>query len=162
MPEKKRTIEPAWKNVNNESATRTQSPAKSVAHTRIKGRIEVPNAVGSLGSDSTKREMPFIVGKVNLTKKNAGKSFSVTANLQRVFSMLKSHHPNLCTVCNKKGTFATNELPCVHDSVKAVHSSLSNPAPTVRVTPHPPADLKSYETLKGMAGILKSEYSQAS
>ena len=162
VPDKKHTIEPAWKNVNHDSGTRAKSSAKAVAHTRIKGRIEVPNAVGSLGSDSTKREMPFIVGKASLTKKNAGKSFSVTANLQRVFSMLKSHHPDLCTVCNKKGNFATNDQLCVHDSVKAVHSSLSSPAPTVRVTPHPPANLKSYETLKGMAGILKSEYSQAS
>lgn len=34
--------------------------------------------------------------------KNTGKSFSVTANLQRVFSLLKAHNPALCTICSKR------------------------------------------------------------
>ncbi|RUS29435.1 hypothetical protein BC938DRAFT_480671 [Jimgerdemannia flammicorona] len=34
-----------------------------------------------------------------------GKSHSVTANLQRVFALLKAHNPQACTVCNRdKGT----------------------------------------------------------
>lgn len=37
--------------------------------------------------------MPFVVGA------NVKKSHSVTANLQRVFSLLKGHNPALCSVC---------------------------------------------------------------
>ncbi|KAI9138245.1 hypothetical protein BKA69DRAFT_1093005 [Paraphysoderma sedebokerense] len=48
------------------------------------------------------REVPFIVGK------NVGKSHSVTANLQKMYSMLKSHNPALCTLCsNYKQRFGT-------------------------------------------------------
>ncbi|KAJ3209785.1 hypothetical protein HDU67_005937 [Dinochytrium kinnereticum] len=50
----------------------------------------------ALEKDSYAREMPFVVGK------NTGRSHSVTANLQKVFSMLKTHNPALCSVCSKR------------------------------------------------------------
>ncbi|KAJ3086704.1 hypothetical protein HK102_012669, partial [Quaeritorhiza haematococci] len=42
------------------------------------------------------REMPFVVGT------STGKSYSVTANIQKVFSLLKAHNPALCSVCSKR------------------------------------------------------------
>ena len=42
------------------------------AHTRIKGQIEIPNNTGNVGSDGTKRAMPFIVGKVCFIKRMPG------------------------------------------------------------------------------------------
>jgi hypothetical protein len=38
--------------------------------------------------------VPFVVGT------NTGKSYSVPVNLQRMFSMLKAHNPNLCSLCS--------------------------------------------------------------
>ncbi|KAI8819100.1 uncharacterized protein EV422DRAFT_599033 [Fimicolochytrium jonesii] len=43
-------------------------------------------------------EMPFVVGK------SATKSYSVTANLQQVLSLLKAHNPSLCSVCSSRRT----------------------------------------------------------
>ncbi|TPX44525.1 hypothetical protein SeMB42_g01750 [Synchytrium endobioticum] len=42
------------------------------------------------------KDLPFIIGT------SAGKSYSVTANLQKVYSMLKNHNPQLCSVCRRK------------------------------------------------------------
>eukprot|EP00842_Homolaphlyctis_polyrhiza_P005345 jgi/Hompol1/5811/HPOL_000728-RA len=67
----------------------------SSAHLRKRPPIEMPFVVEQAhGDEPLGREMPFIVGK------NTGKSFSVTANLQRVFSLLKAHNPGLCSVCD--------------------------------------------------------------
>ncbi|KNC98697.1 hypothetical protein, variant [Spizellomyces punctatus DAOM BR117] len=42
------------------------------------------------------RQMPFIIGT------STSKSYSVTANIQRVFSLLKAHNPALCSVCSRR------------------------------------------------------------
>ncbi|KAJ3315008.1 hypothetical protein HDV04_004808 [Boothiomyces sp. JEL0838] len=85
---------PTWKKVDKKGKhTFRDHTVSSSAHIRKKGPLEVPAIVGE---ETGAREMPFIVGK------NIGKSFSVTANLQKVFSMLKSHNPDLCSVCSKK------------------------------------------------------------
>ncbi|RKO91448.1 hypothetical protein BDK51DRAFT_45665 [Blyttiomyces helicus] len=48
------------------------------------------------GGADAGRDMPFIIGK------STSKSYSVTANLQRVFALLKSHNPSLCSVCSER------------------------------------------------------------
>ncbi|KAJ3038994.1 Centrosomal protein cep57L1, partial [Rhizophlyctis rosea] len=52
--------------------------------------------IGNVRGLSVGREVPFIVGK------STGKSHSVTANLQRVFSLLKAHNPALCSTCAQR------------------------------------------------------------
>ncbi|KAJ3168805.1 hypothetical protein HDU88_001132 [Geranomyces variabilis] len=50
------------------------------------------------------RELPFTVGR------STQKSHSVTANLQQVFSLLKSHNPRRCSVCVPREYPAENTL----------------------------------------------------
>ncbi|KAJ3170960.1 hypothetical protein HDU87_008435 [Geranomyces variabilis] len=50
------------------------------------------------------RELPFTVGR------STQKSHSVTANLQQVFSLLKSHNPRRCSVCVPRELAAENTL----------------------------------------------------
>ncbi|KAJ3108249.1 Centrosomal protein cep57L1 [Phlyctochytrium planicorne] len=80
-----------WRGIDTRIDSSYRTRANSSGRTRANSptgrhRREVP--IG--------REMPFIIGT------NAGKSYSVTANLQKVFSLLKSHNPALCSVCNKR------------------------------------------------------------
>ena len=70
--------------------------------------------------------------------------------------MLKAHHPDLCAVCSKKGG---NAKACDHNEVP--ESRYQKYEPAVRMVPSKPKDTKSYETLKGMAAILESEYREA-
>ncbi|KAL1918208.1 uncharacterized protein VTP21DRAFT_3474 [Calcarisporiella thermophila] len=59
------------------------------------------------------REMPFLpAGQLS------GKSHSLTANLNRMLAMLKSHNPALCTICNrKKAKFAKKRRPIAPDMI---------------------------------------------
>ncbi|KAJ1554413.1 hypothetical protein HK096_003653 [Nowakowskiella sp. JEL0078] len=44
----------------------------------------------------------FNKGLTFLVGKSTGKSYSVTANLQQLFSLLRAHNPNLCSVCKSQ------------------------------------------------------------
>ncbi|KAI8837865.1 hypothetical protein BC829DRAFT_42139 [Chytridium lagenaria] len=70
--------------------------ASNERHSRSRSRSLRDEDLTWDGRDSHGREMPFVVGK------NTGKSHSVTANLQKVFSMLKTHNPALCSVCSRR------------------------------------------------------------
>ncbi|KAI8810122.1 hypothetical protein BJ742DRAFT_802234 [Cladochytrium replicatum] len=59
--------------------------------------IAVAAAAAAAANGALKRDMPFLLGT------NTGKSYSLTANLQQVFSMLYSHNPALCSVCRHRG-----------------------------------------------------------
>ncbi|KAJ3274401.1 hypothetical protein HDV01_003005 [Terramyces sp. JEL0728] len=114
---------PTWKKVERKGKhTFRDHTVSSSAHVRKRGPLEVPSIVGD---ETGAREMPFIVGK------NIGKSFSVTANLQKVFSMLKSHNPDLCSVCSKRApTLSTRHRePSSH---KPVHVLDSPELPTTK------------------------------
>ncbi|KAJ3323373.1 hypothetical protein HDV06_001893 [Boothiomyces sp. JEL0866] len=104
---------PSWKKVERKGKhTFRDHTLSSSAHIRKKGPLEVPAIVGE---ETGAREMPFIVGK------NIGKSFSVTANLQKVFSMLKSHNPDLCSVCSKRAPSTISSRQREPSAHKPVH-----------------------------------------
>ncbi|KAJ3220892.1 Centrosomal protein cep57L1 [Clydaea vesicula] len=109
---------PVWKEVtptSNERYGRSEkkkqiSESKNVTRSQSRGRQKSQkkkpsmengekcetNNQGLVGNVESNRDMPFVVGK------NVGKSYSVTANIQNVFSLLKAHNPALCSVCSKR------------------------------------------------------------
>ncbi|KAH6587207.1 hypothetical protein BASA50_001340 [Batrachochytrium salamandrivorans] len=98
-------VQPSWRRLNRRRTAKSlvspshpvSSTSASSTHMRRRPPIDMPFVVQqSYGDEPLGREMPFIVGQ------NTGKSFSVTANLQRVFSLLKAHNPGLCSVCSKR------------------------------------------------------------
>lgn len=108
--------DPSWRKVLRKAkpSSRDGSVPNS-AHVRKRPPIDMPFVVEKAkGDERLGREMPFIVGQ------NAGKSFSVTANLQRVFSMLKSHNPGLCSICSKRHPTASHEEH-TQQSTRRVH-----------------------------------------
>ncbi|KAJ3218057.1 hypothetical protein HDU67_006757 [Dinochytrium kinnereticum] len=94
---------PIWKDAKARSFGRNREILSTFDRRRKSdGRSRSPKQRGK--GEGRGREMPFIVGTFSIeTAQNAGKSYSVTANLQKVFSLLKSHNPSLCGVCNKRG-----------------------------------------------------------
>ncbi|TPX72774.1 hypothetical protein SpCBS45565_g00365 [Spizellomyces sp. 'palustris'] len=74
------------------------------------------------------RQMPFIIGT------STSKSYSVTANIQRVFSLLKAHNPALCSVCSRR------DKPQKDKDEITVHR-------TVKPIDQPPTTGKSTQTL---------------
>ncbi|KAJ3333944.1 hypothetical protein HDU76_000544 [Blyttiomyces sp. JEL0837] len=103
---------PEWKKVDGSSPNRRKHSLGSAVsspdrpkgsyygekvekHNRSRSRPSSRNAASAEEGNFVKA-MPFVVGQ------NTQKSYSVTANLQRVFSLLKSHNPALCSVCSKR------------------------------------------------------------
>ncbi|TPX37663.1 hypothetical protein SmJEL517_g00576 [Synchytrium microbalum] len=92
---------PTWRKVESRPAA---TSAKSVVNPIVqKQRPSVEEAtshdeavVGAAASKKSSRDLPFISGT------SVTKSYSVTANLQKVYSMLKNHNPQLCSVCRQK------------------------------------------------------------
>jgi hypothetical protein len=98
----------------------------------------------------------------------------VTANLQKVFSLLKAHNPELCSVCSKrqhpcsKHSKSTSEAKPIHvletpdkrgrartRSEPGLEKKKPNPAPT---TPAKDEKIDTNENLFQMLGILEEEY----
>ncbi|KAI8855176.1 hypothetical protein BC829DRAFT_1967 [Chytridium lagenaria] len=108
----KRSRVPIWKDTTALSSDpRTRDYARTTTRTRSKSegvRRRSRSPISKDRQDGRGREMPFIVGT------NAGKSYSVTANLQQVFSLLKSHNPLLCTVCNKRENMYREDPDFLH------------------------------------------------
>ncbi|KAI9100002.1 hypothetical protein DFS34DRAFT_517453 [Phlyctochytrium arcticum] len=110
---------PTWKKVDPgrprtkpQTTTYSKPTSSSTAHAKSHSDrncscLQVPKPRPSKPKNTAQRkvagrEMPFTVGK------STTKSYSVTANIQRVFSLLKSHNPALCSVCNRGGHTATS------------------------------------------------------
>jgi hypothetical protein len=107
-----RNISPRQKIVKPELKSYVKKKKVTVQNTPIRasggGARPAVRASGGIRPDfsAEKRDMPFIVGK------STGKSYSVTANIQHVFSLLKAHNPGLilyfglllalCTVCSRR------------------------------------------------------------
>ncbi|KAI8832843.1 hypothetical protein BJ741DRAFT_651010, partial [Chytriomyces cf. hyalinus JEL632] len=69
--------------VNRQTHNRSLSRGRSSSH-------------GAAADTEYARDMPFVVGM------STNKSHSVTANLQSVYALLKSHNPALCSVCTMR------------------------------------------------------------
>lgn len=89
---------PRWRSIPSAKVPKTAA-REPVVEPPVQ-RQSKPKASSSLASRHP-REMPFVVGQC------PGKSYSVTANLQRVFSLLKTHNPALCYQCKAN-------VPCLH------------------------------------------------
>ncbi|KXS19498.1 hypothetical protein M427DRAFT_451855 [Gonapodya prolifera JEL478] len=84
--------EPVWLRVDPASP-RKRPGSTGTGITARSTRGGGANAVELDLEGAAARKLPFIMGT------NTGKSYSVTANLQQIFAMLKSHNPVLCTIC---------------------------------------------------------------
>lgn len=84
---RKGKVLPVWRNVMPREKV-LKPELKSFVKKRVTMHTPSPRAVGA-GLKAEKRDMPFIVGK------STGKSYSLTANIQHVFSLLKAHNPGL-------------------------------------------------------------------
>ena len=115
---------PSWKKVQ-EGRPKPAKPASqaSLGATAHLTKFKKAPSVSSLGLE---RNLPFVVGHVRICNcynyldvnlscswggQNTGKSYSVTANLQTVHSLLKSHNPTLCTICSTKDCAQECERP---------------------------------------------------
>ncbi|KAJ3405129.1 Centrosomal protein cep57L1 [Chytridiales sp. JEL 0842] len=140
---------PVWKKVDNgrplsrapSAPTRSKSPVKDrhesgfVDLASLKTAPEDLNQSKSLEIQVVKaREMPFVVGK------STNRSHSVTANLQRVFALLKAHNPALCSVCSKRksaacdvdcGVSGGEVEPSINESSPSVASETEAPLPNI-------------------------------
>ncbi|KAJ8323158.1 Centrosomal protein cep57L1 [Batrachochytrium dendrobatidis] len=94
-------LAPQWRKIEQRGRSSLRgvvNPSTTLTtHIRRRPPIDMPSVVQQpMNTDPHGREMPFTVGQCT------GKSFSVTANLQRVFSLLKAHNPGLCSVCSRR------------------------------------------------------------
>ncbi|KAI8911124.1 hypothetical protein EDD86DRAFT_204452, partial [Gorgonomyces haynaldii] len=90
------------------------------------------------------RDMPFVVGS------NTGKSFSVTANLQTVFSMLKNHNADLCQACSSKKKGLKHDASCKKEDRKDEKREQK------KETSEEPQ--KDSEGLRGILSVLEDEF----
>jgi hypothetical protein len=84
---RKGKVLPVWRNMSPRQKV-VKPELKSYVKKKVNITTPTPRVSRpALGKE--KRDMPFIVGK------STGKSYSVTANIQHVFSLLKAHNPGL-------------------------------------------------------------------
>jgi hypothetical protein len=88
-----------------------------------------------------------MIGTHSLNNQNTGKSYSVTANLQTVHSLLKSHNPTLCTICSTKDCDQDCEKPELkkapaHPKPRAVSAPVKKVASNKKNVPRKAASSK--------------------
>ncbi|KAJ3263623.1 Centrosomal protein cep57L1 [Chytriomyces hyalinus] len=92
--------DPKWKRIDpyrstaptNIASVNRQTHNRSLSRGRSSSHVQS----GAAADTEYARDMPFVVGM------STNKSHSVTANLQSVYALLKSHNPALCSVCTMR------------------------------------------------------------
>ncbi|KAJ3338963.1 Centrosomal protein cep57L1 [Gonapodya sp. JEL0774] len=149
-PESTRS-EPSWVRIDPSSPRKRPGSVttRDRSASRLRRAVSGVVGIGDLES-SVARKLPFIMGT------NTGRSHSVTANLQQIFAMLKSHNPVLCTICSsrprpttRRREEATSPMELGHDVKMPVDPRLTD----IRV-----ADVgRHWPELKNAATSLEGE-----